>query len=67
MRIEYKVAGGLKEVLHVVYELRAVTGMEPEAVIMDDGRKVRFKYGDYRLLLADDIDESTYIERNLIA
>lgn len=66
MRIEYKMAGGLKEVLHVVYELRAVTGMEPEAVIMDDGTKVRFSYSDYRFLISEDIDEKQYIERNVI-
>lgn len=67
MKMIYELPGELVQVLYVVHELRAMSGMEPEAVIMDDGRKVRFKYGDYRLLLADDIDESTYIERNLIA
>lgn len=67
MRVIYELPGELVNVLHVVHELRAITGMEPKAVVMDDGRRVKFQYGDYRLLLADDIDESTYIERNLIA
>lgn len=67
MKVTYELPGKLVEVLHVVQELRAMAGMEPKTVVMDDGRRVKFQYGDYRLLLADDIDESTYIKRNLIA
>lgn len=66
MKVEYKLVGELKETLYVVYELRSISGMEPEAVTLDDGTKVRFTYGDYRLLLSGDIAEEEYVKRNLI-
>lgn len=66
MKVEYKLVGELKETLYVVYELRSISGMEPEAVTLDGGTKVRFTYGDYRLLLSGDIAEEEYVKRNLI-
>lgn len=66
MKVVYELPGELVQVLYVVHELRAMSGMEPEAVTLDDGTKVRFTYGDYRLLLSGDIAEEEYVKRNLI-
>lgn len=66
MKVVYELSGELVQVLYVVHELRAMSGMEPEAVTLDDGRKVRFTYGDFRLLSSGDVDEKWYIDKNLI-
>lgn len=66
MKVVYELPGELVEVLHVVQELRAMTGMEPEAATLNDGRMVRFTYGDFRLLSSGDVDEKWYIDKNLI-
>lgn len=65
MRVEYKVDGGLIETLHVVQELRAISGMEPNAIVMNDGRRVKFQYRDYKQLVAGKIDQEAYISRNI--
>lgn len=66
MRVEYKVDGGLIEALHVVQELRAISGMEPNAIVMNDGRRVKFQYRDYKQLVVGEIDQEAYISRNIL-
>ncbi len=66
MRVEYKVDGRLIDVLHVAYEVRCTTGMEPDALVLSDGKRVKFNYGDFRLLNAEDISEKEYVDRNSI-
>lgn len=66
MRVEYEIKGKLAEVLQVLLEIEAETGMKPEVVTLDDGRRVRFKHGDFRNLIKGDINEEEYIRRNLI-
>lgn len=65
MRVEYKVDGGLIEALHVVEELRAISGMEPDAIVMNDGRRVKFQYRDYKQLVVGKIDQEAYISKNI--
>jgi len=67
MKIIYQIPGTLVEGLHVVNELAAVTGMNPEEIITEDQRKVRFNKTDYHALEKGNIDPEKYIIKNLIS
>lgn len=56
----------LRDVLTVVNEFNSISGMRPECLSLDDGRKVKFNREDFALLEKGCITESDYIDRNVI-
>lgn len=56
----------LEETLHVISEMEATTGMEPEDILLESGKKVRYNKSDFKKLSKGGISEEEYITRNLI-
>lgn len=66
MKVTYSISGTMEEVLCVVKEIKAMTGMEPEAIVAADGRRFGYNAADRRKLERGDIDEDRYISDNLV-
>lgn len=67
MKVTYNIPGTLEEVLDVVTELNAISGMDPEEIITEDHRRIRFNKKDYRELMRSNINPEIYITKNLIS
>lgn len=65
-RITYCIANAeLEDVLQVVTETASISGMEPEAIILESGPKIRYNKADSKKLHQGGISEEEYISRNL--
>ncbi|MBP1593014.1 MAG: hypothetical protein H6Q12_32 [Bacteroidetes bacterium] len=56
----------LEDVLQVVTETASISGMEPEAITLESGEKIRYNKADSKKLYRGGISEEEYISRNLM-
>ena len=44
-----------------------ITGMEPEHILLEDGRAIKYNKSDFKKLRSGGITEEEYIERNYLS
>jgi hypothetical protein len=57
----------LEETLQVISEMENITGMEPEHILLEDGRAIKYNKSDFKKLRSGGITEEEYIERNYLS
>lgn len=57
----------LEETLQVISEMENSTGMEPEHILLEDGRSVKYNRSDFKKLKSGGITDEEYIERNYVS
>lgn len=66
MTVKYNIqAKTLREVMATVLEIHAVAGIEPQGIVMDDGREVSFDLWDAKRLRDGEMSERAYASRHV--